>query len=113
MARNYVEGTSSNDAGAAEVYRSVSVVPLGAVNAFVSSDAGALGPNGVALTTRVDEPSSSITYVGKAEVGESAANAVWQIFKVTTSGTETIITYADGDTSFNNVWANRASLTYV
>lgn len=112
MARQYIEGQSSNDPGAPEFYRNVSVVPVRDVNAFVTSTADSVGPNGLPLTTRVDEPSATVTYVGKAEISSGSGSAVWQIYKMTISGTQLIITWADGDSSFNNIWDNRASLTY-
>lgn len=55
--------------------------------------------------------SGSVTYVGKAAIGSSSASSVWQIKKIDeTSGT--VITWADGNSSFDNIWDNRASLTY-
>jgi hypothetical protein len=66
----------------------------------------------VNYATRVDEASSTVTYIGKAAIGSSSANAVWQIKKITISGTETIITYADSDAELDNIWDDRASLTY-
>lgn len=61
-----------------------------------------------------DVTTTSVTYVGKASIGSVAASAVWQIMKIDESGTPitTVITYADGDSNFDNVWSNRASLTY-
>lgn len=64
------------------------------------------------LTTNVDEASSTVTYVGKAAPGSATSAAVWQIFKLTVSGTQTLMTYADGDSLHNNIWDNRAALTY-
>ncbi len=62
--------------------------------------------------TQVDQPDSSTTYVGKAVIGSSSASAVWQIQKLAVSGTVTTATWADSDSNFDNVWTNRASLTY-
>lgn len=61
----------------------------------------------------VDEASDTVTYIGKAEPGSAENAAVWQIKKITISGTETITTWADGDVQFNNIWDNRAGLTYA
>lgn len=59
----------------------------------------------------LDEASATVTYVGKATTGSSTGAAVWQVQKLdSTSGL--VITWADGDALFNNVWDNRASLTY-
>jgi hypothetical protein len=62
--------------------------------------------------TIIDEPSSSTTYVGVAETGSDESLAVWQIKKISVSGAVTKITWADGNSDFDNVWADRASLTY-
>lgn len=60
----------------------------------------------------VDEASATITYIGRAVPGSNPASAVWQIKKVSVSGAVTTIAWADGDTKYDNVWANRATLTY-
>ncbi len=65
-----------------------------------------------AYATRIDEVSAAVTYIGKAVVGSLDASAAWQIMRLTTAGTETAIEYADGNLSFDNVWDDRASLTY-
>jgi hypothetical protein len=55
--------------------------------------------------------SGSVTYVGKAAIGSATSSAVWQIKKIDESS-GTVITWADGNSSFDNIWDNRASLTY-
>lgn len=61
--------------------------------------------------TRVDIASSTVTYLGKAVPNSGSAAAVWQIAKIdTTSGAS--ILYADGNVKFDNIWNNRASLSY-
>lgn len=66
-------------------------------------------------TTLVDEASTEITYIGKTKNGSATdtSSAIWQIKKVTESGTISTIAYADGDDKYDNIWANRASLTYT
>lgn len=67
------------------------------------------------LATKLDDVSTSnITYAGKAAIGSSGASAVWRIMKIDESGTPTTlsITWADGNSNFDNVWDNRTSLTY-
>ena len=62
-------------------------------------------------TTRIDEASATVTYIGDAAIGSATSGALWRIKKIdTTSGTS--ITFADGDGNFNNIWDNRAALTY-
>lgn len=66
--------------------------------------------------TLIDETTTTdVTYIGKAVPTGSAINtssSVWQITKIDESS-GTVITYADGDLLFNNIWDNRASLTYA
>jgi hypothetical protein len=68
-----------------------------------------LGTTNYAL--QLDEASATITYVGEAVIGTATSSATWRIKKLnSTSGL--IITWADGNDSFDNVWDNRASLSY-
>lgn len=60
-----------------------------------------------------DPASGTVTYYGYAlTTGADQTKAVWKIRKETTSGNDVFVTYADGDGQFDNVWNNRASLTY-
>lgn len=67
---------------------------------------------GGAEASRVDEASASVTYVGKAVAGTADATAAWKISRITTSGSVIITEFADGNTNYDNVWSNRASLSY-
>jgi len=61
---------------------------------------------------RVDDyTTANVTYVGKAAIASATSAGVWQVMKVDES-TGTVITWADGDSSFDNIWDNRASLSY-
>jgi len=51
-------------------------------------------------------------YVGKAICGANTASPVWQIQRMVTVGSVDTITWADGDGKFDNIWDNRAALTY-
>lgn len=61
-----------------------------------------------------DVTTTSVMYVGKASPGTSTSSPNWQIMKIDKSGTPitTVITWADGNSNFDNVYSNRASLTY-
>lgn len=72
-----------------------------------------LGGAQVEYAQVVDEASDTVTYIGKAEPGSAESAPVWQIKRITISGTETITTWADGDVQFNNVWDLRASISYA
>lgn len=51
-----------------------------------------------------------VTYIGLAAPGTAESAAAWQIRRENdTSGN---VDWADGDTDFDNVWDDRASLTY-
>lgn len=57
---------------------------------------------------------SNPIYVGLAQPGTATSAASWQIKKITYDGNNnpTSILYAVGSGSFNQIWDNRASLTY-
>lgn len=74
-----------------------------------ASDSVALGNQWKKL---IDQASSTVTYIGSAIPNSSVSSAVWQIKRITTSGTLTLIEYANGNLNFNNIWNNRASLSY-
>jgi len=65
----------------------------------------------VVYGTRIDEATSTVTYIGKAVPGTATSAASWQIQKMDTT-TGTVITWADGNGSSDNIWDNRTSLTY-
>ncbi len=69
----------------------------------------------VPYATRIDQAVDEVTYyTGFAAVGSATSDAVWRIKKTVLSDTsdDVVITWADGDSSFNNIWDNRLSLTY-
>ena len=65
---------------------------------------------------RTDEQVAGTTYVGKASSGSATSIAGWQISRiVVVSGgppNTTTITWADGDTLYDNIWDNRTTLSY-
>lgn len=65
------------------------------------------------LTVRLDEVSDTIFYVGKAEIGKVDSDANWLIIKYTTTGNILKSEYANGVELFNQVWNDRATLTYL
>ena len=66
------------------------------------------------LITRVDEASvASVTFVGEAAPNSASSEAVWRIQKIDETGEETVITYADGNSLFDNIWDNRTTLEYA
>ncbi len=61
---------------------------------------------------KVDVVDSTTTYLGEAAFNSQTSSAVWRINRITTVGTVTTIDWADGNDEFDNVWDNRASLSY-
>jgi len=66
----------------------------------------------IRYSMRFDEASATVTYIGKAAVGASETDPVWNIIKIDGSGVETKFLAPAGMDNFNSVWADRASYTY-
>ena len=67
------------------------------------------------LTQRIAyDGSGAPQYVGLAVPGTSVNAAAWHIRKMVMDGSGNIIEviYADGNANFDNIWADRALLTY-
>lgn len=64
------------------------------------------------VVEKIDQASATVTYIGQAAPGTATSAASWRIQRMSVSGTVTTLEYADGDLNFNNIWDNRASLTY-
>jgi hypothetical protein len=59
-----------------------------------------------------DEVDATTTYIGFAPPGGATSAAVWMIERLTFSGSDITIEFADGNAEFDNVWNDRASLSY-
>lgn len=63
---------------------------------------------------RFVKASSTISYVGKAATSSATSAAVWQVSRLTSDGAGgVVLEYADGNASYDNIWDNRASLSYA
>jgi len=76
-------------------------------------------PNGedmpLSVRTDVVDPDAvpEVLYKGEASPGTAVSSAAWRIQKISFQADGDVeILFADGDTSFDNVWDNRASLSY-
>jgi hypothetical protein len=65
------------------------------------------------LTVRLDQVSDTLFYVGKALIGKVDADANWLIVRYTQTGSILKSEYANGSEAFDQVWNDRATLTYV
>lgn len=71
-------------------------------------------PSSGPQATRLDVVSDTVTYVGKAPPGTATNAAAWQVYRMTSNAEgDLTIEYADGDGEFDNVWNDRATLTYI
>ena len=70
---------------------------------------------GTSLALRYDQDADPPTYayLGQALPGALTSAPAWRIQKlVFNSGGDVTCTWADGNSNFDNVWDNRASLAY-
>lgn len=86
------------------------------MNTVIQTDPTGNEVESFGLTKRLDYtggPGGSPVYVGWALPGTEESDTAWKIAKFEYSGTDLVSQiWADGDTKFDNVWANRASLVY-
>ena len=75
------------------------------------TNAGEIGGNALE-TLALDDAGGGITYIGTAAPGSSENSASWRIKQVLTTGVGLRILWADGDSNYDNVWADRVSLSY-
>jgi hypothetical protein len=73
---------------------------------------GSINANPTDYAIQLDDTSTpNITYVGYAAIGSATSAAVWRIKRIDeTSGL--VITWADSNNNFDNIWSNRTGLTY-
>ena len=64
------------------------------------------------LAARIDWATESVCYVGWAPPGSATDAACWRVKKIELSGDDVSVTWSDGDAQYDNVWDNRASLSY-
>lgn len=63
--------------------------------------------------TNFDQADATTGYVGEALPGTATSAAGWRIKKMVFGADgDVMTTFADGDAAFDNIWDDRASLTY-
>lgn len=62
--------------------------------------------------TEFEDAGSGTLYLGNAVPGTLTSAASWRIKKIVDAGTSIEITFADGNSNFDNIWDDRASLSY-
>lgn len=61
-------------------------------------------------SVRIDD-TGTYQYFGNATIGSAEGDAVWKISRLTSANPQALL-WADGNANYDNVWTNRASLTY-
>lgn len=59
-----------------------------------------------------DTEAGGVSYIGESLPGVLPAAAGWRIKRMVETGPDIVITWADGDSNFDNIWDNRAALSY-
>ena len=66
----------------------------------------------VSEAMRVDSSAGVTVYVGTALAGTATSSAAWKISRVTSIGATATTEWADGNVLYDNVWDDRAALSY-
>jgi hypothetical protein len=98
----------ASDQGAVPVSASALPLPTGAATETTLAAGTVEKPQNMS----VDEASSTVTYQGWAPPGTATSATAWRMRRITISGTVTSITWADGNSNYDNIWDNRAALSY-
>lgn len=61
-------------------------------------------------SVRIDD-TGTYTYFGYAPVASAEGDAVWKISRLSAANPQALV-WADGDANYDNIWTNRASLSY-
>ncbi len=81
--------------------------------ALQGNSSGSSFTSSVPFAQRYDDAGSGIRYYGEAVPGSLTSAAVWKISRMDISADpDFTITWADGNGNFDNIWDNRAALSY-
>ena len=89
-----------------------SYIPVGIINAIDKTGYVTVEQLATLTPTWIDEPDANTTYIGYSTDGNKA-NPSTAIYKIVKSSTATEFYVVSGGTKFNQIWNNRASLTYT
>lgn len=86
--------------------------PISTKEYYKFDEAGAVKISKPGLLTKIDEPTSTATYVGDAVHSTNIASVGWRIKKIVVDGNVTTISYADGVETFVKIWDDRTTYSY-
>lgn len=81
---------------------------------FISVGTGARETISRELTQRLEYTGTTLLYLGDAAPGSATSDPVWRIRKYTVDGNSMVtkVEFAEGNGNFDNIWNNRATLSY-
>lgn len=62
--------------------------------------------------TLIDEVDATTTYIGDTDIGALTSDQTWSIKRLTTTGNDLAVEYANSTPYFDKIWDNRAGYTY-
>jgi hypothetical protein len=65
------------------------------------------------MSVKLDQVDANTLYIGEALPGTLGSAAAWRIRKFLTAGSVSSMLYANGESSFTNIWDNRTGLSYA
>lgn len=69
--------------------------------------------NNGAYAQRTDDTGTGTIYRGWAVPGTATSAASWRITRIVETSGDFVMTFADGNNNFDNIWDNRVSLSYA
>ena len=76
-------------------------------------DAGGVGGGSISEKLLQVDSVGTTTYLGYADAGTLTSASLWAVKKIVETAGDVSITWADGNTGFDNVWNDRLILTYA
>jgi hypothetical protein len=105
--------TDANGTISAKLRGLVKMAAEGSFGVTVTNLPGVQEVEAAVRCTRLHQATTTVAYVGTADAGTSTAAPLWRIKRVTTDASGNVTEeYADGNPAFDNVWQDRATLSY-
>lgn len=84
----------------------------GKLNASLGTGGSGGSSTVVVYAVELDDVGSGVTYVGEALPGTLVSASTWRIKKITETGADIAITWADGVSTLTKKWDDRLTYTY-
>ena len=62
--------------------------------------------------TLIDEVDTTTTYIGDVDIWSATSDSIWMIRRLTTTGNDLAVEYANWTPYFDKVWDDRATYSY-